>query len=79
MPSSQPAIARWQTSAPFACHDFTLSLHQSKPVREVRIDDVPMQRATSRADFAEGRFLHEQGRLTLCWPLEGNQRISIDA
>ena len=79
-PSARPpAIARWQTRAPFACRDFTLSLIHREPVREVRIDDAPLQRATSRADLAEGRFLHEQDLLTLCWSLEGTQRISIDA
>jgi len=45
----------------------------------VLIDDVPMQRATSRADLAEGRFLHEQDRLTLCWSLEGTQLIGVEA
>ena len=79
-PSARPpAIARWQTRAPFACRDFTLSLTRREPVREVLIDDVPMQRATSRADLAEGRFLHEQDRLTLCWSLEGTQLIGVEA
>ena len=79
MPGSQPASARWQTNAPFACRNFTLSLAHPRPVRGVRIDDVPLQRAASRASLAEGRYLHEQDRLVLCWSLEGTQRISIDA
>ena len=73
------SLDRLQTIAPFPCRDFTLSLEHRGPVSAVRIDDVPLQRAASRASLAEDCYLHEQDRLTICWPLQGTQRISVEA
>ena len=68
----------WSVQSPFPSRDFTLSLEHAGPVAMVSVDGVPLRRVESRADLAEGRYLLEDGRLILCWPLDGTQRIAAE-
>lgn len=76
MPTEADGIgAEWRVYSPFPSRNFTLSLEHTGPAAMVSIDGLPLRRVDAAADLAEGRYLLEDDRLTLCWRLDGTQRI----
>lgn len=70
--------ASYEVHAPFPCRQFTLSLVTRRPVREVRLDALPLQRIERPADLREGCYAMRDGRLYLCWSLRDGQRLEVE-
>jgi hypothetical protein len=65
-------------SSPFTCSQFTLNVASPGPVRGVRVDDKPLERAANRSAFREGSYLLEDNRLYACWPLSEDHTLTIE-
>lgn len=74
----EPRDGGYDVAAPFACAGFTLSLPAPAPLRTVRLDGRPLERA-SPGTLTEGSYAVAQDRLYLCWNLQDGQQIEIES